>query len=563
MEITNATHYFLHGRGEMGELIRAKDWSKTSLGDPAGWPQSLRTMVDVMLDNPFGMLIAWGHDYIQLYNDGYRPILGANKHPQALGISTQETFGEIWHIIGPMFDGVMQGKSVAFPDFMVPLNRNGFVEECYFNFAYSPIRNDDGEIGGVLVTVIETTNRKQIEESLKESEARFRAIADDAPVFIFLAGENAAVEYLNKTWREYTGIPNEDSKGRAWAEITHPDDIDPATKIYMEGFNNRASCTFENRQKGTDGIYRTILWKATPRFSLNGQFIGMMGVGLDINERKKAEETLKESEERYRELSRSLEEKVNNRTRELQAKNIELEKANKELESFAYVSSHDLQEPLRKIQTFSTFILEKEAENLSVTAKDKFMRMQIAAQRMQTLINDLLAYSRTSTQERKFQKTDLKKIIEEVKDDLKEEIQETHAVIEVGKICDVKIIPFQFRQLLINLVSNSLKFSDEVRKPVIKISCENQNGTTSNSEKPAEETTYSHISIADNGIGFDQQYSEKIFEVFQRIHGLQEYKGTGIGLAIVKKIVENHNGIILANGEPNKGATFDIYIPAT
>ncbi len=151
----------------MGELIRAKDWSKTSLGDPSNWPQSLRTMVAMMLENPFGMYIAWGKEYSQLYNDGYRPILGANKHPSALGIGTHQTFSEIWHIIGPMFDGVMKGKAVGFPDFMLRLNRNGFEEECYFDFSYSPIRKDDGEVGGVLVTVIETTEKKKNDRSIK------------------------------------------------------------------------------------------------------------------------------------------------------------------------------------------------------------------------------------------------------------------------------------------------------------------------------------------------------------------------------------------------------------
>lgn len=145
----------------MGSLIRAKDWSKSPLGDPAEWPQSLKTTVAIMLNNPFGMYIAWGDEYTQLYNDGYRPILGATKHPQAIGISTRETFKEIWHIIGAMFDGVMKGNAVGFPDFMLPLERNGYVEECYFDFAYSPIMKNDGKVGGVLVTVIETTDKKK------------------------------------------------------------------------------------------------------------------------------------------------------------------------------------------------------------------------------------------------------------------------------------------------------------------------------------------------------------------------------------------------------------------
>jgi len=144
---------FLNGGGEMGELIRSKDWSKTPIGPPGTWPQALRTTVSLMLNSLFPMYIAWGSEYTQLYNDGYRPILGVTKHPQAMGIGTSETFAEIWHIIGPMFAGVMRGEAVGFPDFMLPLERNGYVEECYFDFCYSPIRHDDDTVGGVLVTV--------------------------------------------------------------------------------------------------------------------------------------------------------------------------------------------------------------------------------------------------------------------------------------------------------------------------------------------------------------------------------------------------------------------------
>lgn len=135
MDSNNANHYFVQGGGEMGELIRSKNWDFTPLGNPSTWPNSLRTMVAVMLENPFGMYIAWGDGYTQIYNDGYRPILGTNKHPQALGSSTRETFSEIWDIIGPMFDGVMQGIPIGFPDLMLPLNRSGFIEECYFDFS--------------------------------------------------------------------------------------------------------------------------------------------------------------------------------------------------------------------------------------------------------------------------------------------------------------------------------------------------------------------------------------------------------------------------------------------
>jgi len=207
--------------------------------------------------------------------------------------------------------------------------------------------------------------------------------------------------------------------------------------------------------------------------------------------------------------------------------------------------------------------MEKESQNLSESGKDKFRRMENAANRMQTLIDDLLTYSQTSTQERKFEKVDLNTIIEEVKEDLKEEFQHKHATIEVDEMCEANIIPFQFRQLLFNLLSNSLKFSNPKEAPHIAIESEIAEGAKFNNPKLTKEIKYCHLSVSDNGIGFEQQFSEKIFEVFQRLHGKSSYNGTGIGLSIVKRIVENHNGVITAKGELNKGATFDIYIPAT
>jgi signal transduction histidine kinase len=182
---------------------------------------------------------------------------------------------------------------------------------------------------------------------------------------------------------------------------------------------------------------------------------------------------------------------------------------------------------------------------------------------MQRLIEDLLAYSRTSTAEQKFEPTDLNDILKDVKEELKEELKETNALIETKGLCVVNIIPFQFRQLLHNLIGNALKFSSPAASPVIKIESEIKDGASFHESKLLAQKMYCHISISDNGIGFEQQYSNKIFEVFQRLHSKTEYKGTGIGLAIVKKIVENHSGVITAQSELNKGARFDIYLPVS
>ena len=236
--------------------------------------------------------------------------------------------------------------------------------------------------------------------------------------------------------------------------------------------------------------------------------------------------------------------------------------ANKELLAFTYISSHDLQEPLRKIQTFVTIILENENKNLSEKGKYNFQRMQLAAGRMQQLIDDLLSFSRINTTDHKFEKTDLNVIIEEVKTELKDTIQEKHATIEVAELCTANTIIFQFRQLMYNLISNALKFSKPEVPSHIIIKSRIVKGSKLNNEKLSPDKSYCHITVEDNGIGFEPHFSERIFEVFQKLHGKDVYAGTGIGLAIVKKIVENHNGIITATSELNKGATFDIYIPA-
>ncbi len=233
--------------------------------------------------------------------------------------------------------------------------------------------------------------------------------------------------------------------------------------------------------------------------------------------------------------------------------------ANKELLAFTYISSHDLQEPLRKIQTFATILLEK--ETLTDNGKYNFQRMQLAAGRMQQLIDDLLAFSRIATTELKFEKTDLKLIVEEVKSELKDTIQEKHATIEATELGTANIIAFQFRQLMYNLISNALKFSQPDIHSHIIIKSGIVKGNKLISEKLSPEKDYCHITVKDNGIGFESHFSERIFEVFQKLHGKEVYGGTGIGLAIVKKIVENHSGIIITTSELKKGATFDIYFP--
>ncbi len=263
-----------------------------------------------------------------------------------------------------------------------------------------------------------------------------------------------------------------------------------------------------------------------------------------------------------------LEEIISDRTAELkqsyqslEEKNISLEKMNKELETFTFLSSHDLQEPLRKIKNFSSILLDEEQKKLSATGKDYLQRMHDTAKRMQQLIEDLLTYSRVKNTIHSFEKTELGTIVAGLVSDFKEELVEKKAVIKVGKLCEASIIPFQFRQLIFNLISNSLKFADPGRNLRMVLKCKTAAGSKLNISELMPDVNYCHLSLSDNGIGFEPQYKERIFNVFERLHEYNEYKGTGIGLAICKRIVENHKGIITATGKPNHGATFDIYIP--
>jgi len=278
-----------------------------------------------------------------------------------------------------------------------------------------------------------------------------------------------------------------------------------------------------------------------------------------INERT---QELARANERLQRSNVELQHEILERQRiesELRAFTARLEASNRELEEFASVASHDLQEPLRKVQAFGDRLTAVCGDDLSEKARDYLARMQSAAGRMQTLIEDLLVFSRVTSTGKPFVEVELTKTAEAVVSDLEVTIERSGGCVSLGELPIVEADPLQMRQLLQNLICNGLKFRKEGEPPLVKVYCE-----TDTPEQPREgedATNVVRLIVEDNGIGFDEKYLDKVFGIFQRLHSRSEYEGTGIGLAVCRKIARRHGGDVTASSTPGEGAKFTVMLP--
>ncbi len=460
-------------------------------------------------------------------------------------------------------------------------HKNGNLTDVLYNA--SVYKDDKGNVLGVFAAARDITEQKQ---SSQYARSLIEASLDPL-VTISATGK---ILDVNEASIKVTGVDREKLIDTDFSNyFTEPK---KAQEGYRQVFEKGFVADYPLTIKHKNGNLTDVLYNASVYKDDKGNVLGVFAAARDVTEQKWAKDLRiankelafqnEEKEKRAaeliianKELAFQNEEKEKRAAeliianKELAFQNEEKEKraaeliiANKELLAFTYISSHDLQEPLRKIQTFVTIILEYESENLSDKGKYNFQRMQLAAGRMQQLIDDLLAFSRINSSDHQFEPTDLNTIIEEVKNELRDTILEKKAILEFSELCSANIIVFQFRQLMYNLVSNALKFSNPGIPSHIIITASVSDGSALNNKELSPEKNYCHIMVKDNGIGFEPHFNERIFGVFQKLHGKEEYAGTGIGLAIVKKIVENHRGVITATAELNKGAQFDIYIPA-
>jgi PAS domain S-box-containing protein len=404
-------------------------------------------------------------------------------------------------------------------------------------------RNASGKVEQLLRISLDVTDHTEARKKIEEQELFIKQLADASPTILYLYNTaESRFSYINQEIFYVLGYTPEEVielNEEATSLLYHPEDISllPERKESNKRFQHTNSMIqYECRLKSKGGewcwfVIREVIFKKE-----KGTPVQILGAALDITKRKEMEKALVQN-------------------------TYQLQQSNASLEEFAYVASHDLKEPLRKISTFGDRLIHTQQEGLTDDGKLYLKKIIDSSQRMQMMINDLLSISMI-TGDRSYQPCSLQQLFDEVKQTLEHKIEKHNAIIESRQLPEANIVASQFRQLFQNLLSNSLKFTRPGVQPRIEVDWKYIQPEEIKTASVTKANRYLQLDFSDNGIGFEDEYAGKIFQIFQRLHGRSEYEGTGIGLAICKKIVEHHEGFILAHGTPGVGATFTIYLPA-
>ena len=493
------------GGGAMSALMRATRWDGTPVGSPDSWPVSLRTAVSLLLGSKFPMLLCWGPDFTQFYNDAFRPILGTTKHP-AIGKSARETYSEAWHIVGPLFDRVLAGESVGFEDMLVPLDRHGFLEECYFTYSYSPFRCESGEVAGVFVTCAETTGRVV-------GERRLRLLRE------------LSIECATETVGEV--------RERAIAVVArYPDDL-ASVRIELEGDPDAGAppaALDVPIQASPDSVAGRLLAEPSAMLPVDDQYRGFVSllareIGTSLWHARALE-----SEKRRAEALAELD----------QAKT-----------AFFSNVSHEFRSPL-------TLMLGPVEEALAAPggsiAGDQLAAIHRNMLRLLKLVNNLLDVSRLEAggATARLEAVDLAQLTADLASTFRSAIE--LAGLDFHVDCPplpgpVDVDREAWEKIVLNLLSNALKFTFD---GAIGVSLREVDGRV-------------ELRVTDTGVGIAADEVQHVFDRFRRVEGsrARTHEGSGIGLALVSELVKLHGGSTTVESEPGRGTTFTIAVPAT
>ncbi len=422
----------------------------------------------------------------------------------------------------------------------------------------SPIKNAAGKVTGVSKVARDITERMRAERALRQSEAEFRTLAETMPQIVWATRADGGNIYFNQHWMDYTGMTLEESLGDGWNKPFHPEDRQRAWNAWQAAVAGASDYSLECRLRRADGVYRWWWIMGAPFRAADGSVLKWFGTCTDVHERRQAEEKIQR-------LNGELEQRVTERTAQLKS-------ANEELEAFSYSVSHDLRAPLRHVVGFVQLLRKEAGPSLSEKSLRHLETISASANRMGALIDDLLTFSRVGRTAMQKTEFSLNELVKETLGDFQLEIKGRNIAWEIHPLPSVLADRALLRLALVNLIANAIKFTSHRTAAKIEIGCLESDAaraapadTQTTGAPDASSATcpqsFDTIFIRDNGAGFDPQYTEKLFGVFQRLHSQSEFEGTGIGLANVHSIIHRHGGRVWAEGAVDDGATFYFTIP--
>lgn len=425
-------------------------------------------------------------------------------------------------------DVARSGKSVRFIEGSDAMQR-------WFEVYAFPVK--EANRGKVAILFSDISERKKSEDILKKSEENLRLISDFMPQIAWSTDEKGYHDFYNQRWYEFTGLSFDETRGDGWANVLHPEDHARATAVWNHCLETGDLYEIEYRMRRADGEYRWLLGRAMPLRDDTGKTIRWFGTCTDIHDQKT--------------FTDKLEILVNERTKALN-------RSNEDLQQFAHVASHDLKEPVRKIRTFTSALKDEMGERLTERELLYIEKVEKASERMFQMIEGVLKYSSLQSIQEPDKEVELASVFRSILSDLDLVISNKNAIIEIAPLPSVKGVDVLLYQLFYNLMNNALKFSKPGVRPLIRISTVSPGEELPDGHGTGEK--YVVIKMQDNGIGFEPTHAEKIFITFSRLHSKDKFEGTGLGLALCKKIVERHKGKIWAAGIPGEGATFSVML---
>jgi PAS domain S-box-containing protein len=512
-----------------------------------------RTVMDVA---PAAMAVFMGRELrIEMPNQAFKDVIGKGSDIEGKTLGELLPELESQAFLKILDDVFTSGQPYQMYGAPVTFLREEGPEIEYFNIIFTPLFDENNDVYAILDISVKVTDAIHNQQAIAEAEASLRGAIELAELATWSLNPVTGIVSYSERLQQWFGFDTASEIPENVFRAVHPADRTRIEKAIQKALDTDGDGIYDEEYTVINlktGRERILHAQAKAFLDAEGKPYLLAGTAQDITNQRK--------------IQTALEHEVAERTMQLELANKGLEEANRqlltsneELAQYAYVASHDLQEPLRKITMFSNLLHERDVDNVHTALIDKIVN---ASKRMSSLIKDLLEFSRLLNTDARFTETDITSVVKAIRDDFELLIEEKQAVIEVNNLPVLEAVPLQMNQLFYNLISNALKFIPHGRKPVVKITCDIALPQLVNMHiNSPQNIQYYLLSVHDNGIGIDEKYSKQIFDVFKRLHGRDEYSGSGIGLAICRRIVINHNGAIYVESVPGEGTIFRIILP--